>query len=548
MPRWKLRPETAVWLVAGYLALVLNIPFLRQLYTSVAPSGLYEWSFLLVVLFNLIALFALFLGAFANRWTFLPVAATLVLLSALASYPMLEYGIVFNVDMIRNVLETHGAEARDLVTVRSVAFVAAFGVLPIALLTRIDIASRPFWAEIRFKAISGIAVTATMLLLTYPFLMNITSVFREQNVLRLKLTPFNVVAGSITHWRRAAEAGAQAIEPIGLDARRVVGSTNAAASRKLVVIVVGETARAQNFSLLGYPRVTNPRLATIPGVVAYTAATSCGTATAHSLPCMFSNLGRRDFDQYTSARREGLLDVVQHAGVKVLWRDNQAGCKGVCARGPIQSVVTGPHKHPENGDPLDENLLSDLDPWIDTLTGDGVLVLHMMGSHGPAYYRRYPPDREIFKPACHDTQFSRCTRETIVNAYDNTIAYTDHVLAELIALLSRRDAQGLQSSLLYVSDHGESLGENGIYLHGMPYAIAPKEQTQVPLIAWLSPRQQRQSGLDLACVMAGRSAPTSHDNLFHTVLGLLDIETSVRTPSLDLFSACRAPPKSAASD
>ncbi len=549
LPRWTLRPETAAWLIAGYGVLALNIPFLRHLYTSVSPRTLYEWAFLLVVVFDLIALFALFLGAFASRWLFKPVAAVMLLLAAMTSHPMLEYGIVFNAEMIRNMLETNGPEARDLVTPRSIGFVLAFAVVPIVLLTRLTISPRPFWSELRFKAISCAALVAAMLIVTYPFIMNITSVFREHNVLRLKLAPYSAIAGAVTHARRSVATNAIPIEPIGRDARKIATPTQAPlSSRKLVVVVVGETARAQNFSLLGYERPTNPRLAAIPGLVAYSSSTSCGTATAYSVPCMFSGIGRRDFDQYASARREGLLDVLKHAGVTVRWRDNQGGCKGVCARVSTESVVDGPHKHPELNDPLDENLLSDLDPWIDGQTGDAVLVLHMMGSHGPAYYRRYPQNREIFKPACQDTQFSRCTRELIVNAYDNTIAYTDHVLAELISLLARSDAKGRQTAMVYVSDHGESLGENGIYLHGMPYALAPKEQTQVPMLAWFSPRFQRQSGLDLGCVMAGRSAPTSHDNLFHTVLGLLDIETKTRTPGLDLFSACRRIAKSSASD
>jgi lipid A ethanolaminephosphotransferase len=548
MPRWTLRPETAAWLVAGYLVFALNIPVLQHLYGSVAPRSLYDWLFLAVVVFNFLAVFALLLGIFATKRTFLPVAGTLVLITALVSFPMLEYGIVFSSGMIRNFLETDTAEARDLINVRAIGYVLALGVVPAMVLSRIDIASRPLREELRFKALSGVAIVATMLVVTYPFFMNITSVFREHNVLRLKVAPYSAIVGAVTHWRRTHEVAAIPIEPIGADARKAAAPAPAAASRKLVVLVIGETARAQNFSLLGYERPTNPKLAAIPGVVAYSASTSCGTATAYSVPCMFSGLGRSHFDQYASARREGLLDVLKHASVNVLWRDNQGGCKGVCARVANESVVKGPHTHPELGDPLDENLLIGLDPWIDAQTGDAVLVLHMMGSHGPAYYRRYPQTREVFTPACHDTQFSRCTRETIVNAYDNTIAYTDHVLAELIALLARRDARGLPSAMIYVSDHGESLGEKGIYLHGMPFALAPKEQTHVPLISWFSPRFQRQTGLDLTCVMAGRSAPTSHDNLFHTVLGMLDIETSLRAPNLDLYAACRQTAKAGASD
>jgi lipid A ethanolaminephosphotransferase len=310
--------------------------------------------------------------------------------------------------------------------------------------------------------------------------------------------------------------------------------------RSLTILVVGETARAANFSLNGYPRLTNPRLSAVAGLINFPQAYSCGTDTAESLPCMFSDLGRARFDVNRAARQENLLDVAQRAGFAVLWRENQSGCKGVCLRVPTEILVENKSRpFYEISDTLDEALLRDLPARIKGLDRDGLFVLHMMGSHGPAYYKRYPLRFERFKPACKEAQFSRCSNDEIVNAYDNTIVYTDHVLAELIALLQEQEQQGVATALIYLSDHGESLGESNLYLHGMPYVLAPNVQKHIPMLLWLSPRYQQSFAVDTACVGAKRLQPVSQDNLFHSVLGLLDIETQSYNPKLDIFSGCR---------
>jgi lipid A ethanolaminephosphotransferase len=183
-------------------------------------------------------------------------------------------------------------------------------------------------------------------------------------------------------------------------------------------------------------------------------------------------------------------------------------------------------------------LLHGLDSVVARADRDTLIVLHQKGSHGPAYSRRYPPAFRRFLPACESNDLHECDRQAIVNAYDNTISYTDHVLAELIDLL-RSHSERLDTGLLYVSDHGESLGENGVYLHGLPYAIAPDEQTRVPFIVWFSAGWAMDTGLDLRCVSGQRDAPAGHENLSQTVLGLMDVESEVYQPTLDLFAACR---------
>jgi len=255
---------------------------------------------------------------------------------------------------------------------------------------------------------------------------------------------------------------------------------------------------------------------------------------------MFSPLGRED--DRDAQNLENLLDVLQRAGLAVTWLDNQSGCKGICER--IPHLDTGGLSDPalcSQGECFDEILLAQLPGQLQKLEPSRrargtVAVLHMMGSHGPAYFKRVPQARKHFLPECTNQALQNCELSTIVNAYDNTARYTDHVLASLIQWLKHR---ARPSALLFVSDHGESLGENGLFLHGMPYAIAPLEQTHVPMVMWVSPAWQSRAGLKTDCLAKKAGQPYSHDNLFHTVLGLAQVQTKARNKNLDITEGCR---------
>lgn len=193
------------------------------------------------------------------------------------------------------------------------------------------------------------------------------------------------------------------------------------------------------------------------------------------------------------------------------------------------------------GECHDEILLQDLQGFVDKLDQDTVLVLHQMGSHGPDYFKRYPKEFEQFSPVCNSNALNDCSRESIINGYDNTLVYTDHVLASLIDLL-RRNQGKLDSAMVYLSDHGESLGEYNLYLHGTPYLMAPDQQKHVAMLAWFSDSYQQAFALDADCLRAEREQPLSQDNLFHSMLGLLEVRTRAYNPALDMFAACRGAP------
>jgi lipid A ethanolaminephosphotransferase len=254
---------------------------------------------------------------------------------------------------------------------------------------------------------------------------------------------------------------------------------------------------------------------------------------------MFSPFGRSDYDETRIRRHESVLQVLSRAGFRVVWLDNQSGCKGVCA-GLETHDLSHANVAPfcRGGSCYDDILLHGLRTLTAGASEDLVVVLHQLGNHGPAYFRRYPPELRRFTPTCETNDLGACTREQIVNAYDNAILYTDRLLSALIADLSAMAAHH-DVVLGYVSDHGESLGENGIYLHGLPYAVAPAEQLEVPMLWWLPPDSARSFAIDLQCMQGRSTSGASHDNLYHSLLGLLGVETLRYRPERDLFAPCR---------
>lgn len=533
------RPEILILLLAVYIAVALNYPFWRKLLIAAEPHNFGDWHFLAATLIASILAFYLVLLPIS----FKPLLRTLVLIilpvTAAASYFMTEYGVVINSDMVRNVVETNSREVHDLVSWRLVAWVGILGILPAVLFAVIPWRQQTFKAEALAKARYAAVAGLILVLAIFPVWGSFLSLFREHRDLKLTLTPFNYIVAASNYWNKRNVAQAKVLARYGEDAHRIV-NVHSRERRSLFVIVVGETARWDHFALNGYGRPTNPELSKIEGLINYPLAYSCGTDTAQSVPCMFSGLGKAGFTNAKAASRENLLDILKRNGIDVIWRENQAGCKGVCARVPTETL-TG-HVAPTffvSSENFDDVLVDGLDQRIASLQRDTVIVLHMMGSHGPAYWKRYPEKFEIFKPACKVVQFSDCEADQIINAYDNTIVYSDHVLARLIGVLAEADHHGVDTGMLYVSDHGESLGERNMYLHGMPYALAPEAQIHVPMFVWLSPSMREGAGVDVRCLADRAPQRVSHDNLFSSVLGLMDVETRVYDSALDLFSACR---------
>ena len=500
------------------------------------------WAYGLALLVMLTAVHYLLLALVCNRHTVKPVLAVLITGTAFATHYMHSYGVYLDPSMMRNVMRTDLAEARELFSWAMLPHLLLYAVLPLLLLWRVRLVQRPWLRATAVRLGTLVLAVAALTLATLLIFQALSSQMRNHKEMRYLVTPANYL------WSIGAVAAAQAKgaarprEPIGLDA--APGPRMAARTRPLVVVlVVGETARAANWGLSGYARQTTPELARLP-VINFSDVSACGTNTEVSLPCMFAPVGRRDYDEARIRGSESLLHVAARAGVAVHWRDNQSGCKGVCDGLPQDEVGSlNPAGLCGEGRCLDEGLLSGLDERLAALRGSRttqLLVLHQLGNHGPSYFRRYPSAFAQFAPACASDDLRQCTREEITNAYDNALLYTDHVLGSLIAKLQAASAT-VDSALLYVSDHGESLGEANLYLHGLPYAIAPDVQTRVPMVMWFSAGAPASLGLDAECLRARAAKPAAHDHLFHTLLGWLDVKTTLHETQWDLAHDCRAP-------
>ncbi len=482
--------------------------------------------------------FNLILTLLAFRPLFKPLLTLIFMISAGVAYFMSQYGVLIDAAMLRNFAETNATEVRDLLSLKLLAYNLLLGVLPSFILWKTPISYRRWHRELFSKVLvvgASAVVIGGVALLNY---QGLSSLFRNHHELRLMVVPSNYIGASFGYVREQVKSAQQPFAKLGEDAQRNP-SWQTHGRKSLTVLVVGESARAENFGILGYGRDTTPKLDKEAGLIAFTDVHSCGTETAVSVPCMFSNMGRKDYDASKAKNEEGLLDVLKHAGLDVIWRDNQSGCKGTCDRVTLEDVSN--FKDPvlcANSECRDEILLQGLQHFIDTLDKDTVLVLHQMGSHGPEYFKRYPKEYERFTPVCESNALNTCSRESIVNGYDNTLVYTDHVLSTLIDLL-RNNQDKVDTAMLYLSDHGESLGEYNLFLHGTPYMLAPDQQKHVAMLAWFSDSYQKAFSVDTHCLQLSREKPLSQDNLFHSMLGLLEVNSKVYNPDLDLFTGCR---------
>ena len=540
------RPISATALTAWsalWCLLVLNIPFwtrvleLRPLDDARDVAFVASVAVLAGLISNLFLMPLTLVRPLAK-----PLLAVVMVLAALAAYFVWAYGVLVDKVMIRNVFETDALEAGELVNWRLLLFMGVLGVLPALVVLRIPLA-RPSWQ--RELLHRGVALAVTIVgigIVAFFFYQDQASFLRNNRDLRHRLVPVNYLSGVGSYVQEITKRKLP-YEAIGADAALGARWKTPMAERPLLlVLVVGETARAANFSLGGYGRDTNPRLAEVQDLVYFTDVSSCGTSTAISVPCMFSDLGREGFSAEKARARDNLIDIVAKAGLGVDWYGNNTNCKGICrAAGEKRAVRENHPDHCKADVPCtDGAIFEDFWSTLPAYSGRGLVVLHQLGSHGPGYHLRYPESFNRFTPVCRSTDFSKCQVSEIVNAYDNTILFTDRLLAETISRLQAM-ADRVDSAILYVSDHGESLGENGLFLHAVPYALAPRVQTHVPMVFWSTAGFTERMQLDRQCLFEQRNRPLSHDNYLHTILGLLDVSTSVRKPELDFAQGCRRP-------
>ncbi|MDQ7883484.1 phosphoethanolamine transferase [Atlantibacter hermannii] len=539
----RVNPFQLTWIAALFFTTFGNLALWRTLWLEVEVNSLHSALFfasLPIFIFCFINL--LLTPVMALPYVRKPLLAVLVIVSASASDFMLRYNFLIDRSMVQNVFETNLAEMTAYFSWPLVLTFLLLGVLPATIMVMLPVASKkPLLSALLWWAGHLIVTLTLFAAVTMAFYKDYASLLRNNMQIKDQILPFNVVRNINGYLKRQYRAKTQVLRTVAEDAVRATPVRDA--RPRLVILVIGETARAQNFQLNGYPRATNPTLSQRKDIISFKHVSSCGTATAISLPCMFSQMTRTQYNDVRAASEENILDILQRTGVNILWRNNNnGGCKGVCTRVPTEdmpALKVAESCLNKDGTCYDDVLLYRLATRIDTLKDDALIVLHQIGSHGPTYFERYPPQSRVFAPTCDSNQIERCSNSALINTYDNTLVYTDSMLGKTVDLLQRY-AASRDVAMIYVSDHGESLGEGGIYLHGTPYFMAPDEQTRVPLLMWFSPEFTRHSRLDPGCLRHNADTESySHDNLYHSLLGLFNVQTQVYQPELDLFALCR---------
>ena len=527
-------------LLAIWLGLILNFAFYQKIHEFTPYANLKAGVLLAATALIIIAFYNLLLQWLNWKWNAKILASLLIILGGFSAYFVNSLGVVITPDQIQNMLQTDAREVRDLWSMRLAIWTLGFVIFPLGIVWMLKIQPASPGRQIVQKGLSSVVSLGLILGLLFCFYVDYAAIFREHRDLKGMLSPQNSIASTLSYYKKKAPKANLPLVAFGEDAH-LLQQAQMQEHPKLMVLVVGETARAESFALNGYARNTNPELSKL-AVINFNQVSSCGTATAVSVPCMFSGMPREAYDEQLASYREGLLDIAQRAGYQVTWIDNNSGCKGACDRVQKYQIPAQLKQKwcDAGGECFDEILVDSLKHYLAHLDKNNqkpqLIVLHQMGSHGPAYFKRSKTPYQPFQPTCNSNAIQGCSTEELKNSYDNSIVYTDHVLAQIIKTLKQQTQY--QTGFWYLSDHGESTGEHGLYLHGAPYSMAPTQQTHVPMLMWFSDTWQQYNARQLSCLKIQTGQARSQDHLFPSLLSLLDIKTQVTEDKNDMLAQC----------
>ena len=530
-----------IFLSTLFFTLFYNFSFFTNVVNTYSFQG-FNKIYVLSTAILLISFLTLFFTILSSKYTTKPILLITTVISAFTAYFMDTYHVVIDSEMIRNSLQTNLAESSDLFSFKLVLYVFFLAILPSYFIYKIKIEYKPFRKELFSKLKTVVLSIIVILIILFSFNKFYTSFFREHKPLRFHVNPIYWIYSVGNYINKSLNSGPIVLKEIGTDAKVIPEKTIEEEEKKeLIIMVVGEAARADRFSLNGYEKDTNPLLKQ-EEIINFPNMYSCGTATAQSVPCMFSIFDKADYDYKKGISTQNVLDVLKHTNnIDILWRDNNSDSKGVALRVDFEDYRTSQtNTKCDDVECRDEGMLLGLDEYIKNHKDKDILiVLHQMGNHGPAYYKRYPKEFEKFTPVCKTNQLEECTQEEVSNAYDNAILYTDYFLSKVINFL-KPYSNTHETAMFYMSDHGESLGENGFYLHGMRYMIAPNEQKHIASLLWLGDGEMKED-YNIEKLNTYKNKEFSQDNLFHTLLGLFEVETDVYKKDMDILNDSRKP-------
>lgn len=526
------RPIVSRWLLGMLVATTLTVFYNQAFIHNTFQLGGWALAVPVIILLwsiNLLICQLLSFWFLQKNWLIL-----LIFTSASSQYFMQAYGIVIDKDMIENAFETDVKEVGGLLNTGMFLYFFQYILIPTILILLVKHSPTAPKTSLKHYILSllGSFMLIAALLLTQ--FQSYAGFFREHRQLKYEAAPLNILAATTSLIKHNMHLGtSHTFTPYATDATMLQRTGNPT----LIVLVLGETLRADHLGLNGYQRNTTPKLAR-RNLINFGAIDSCGTATAISVPCMFSHFSRDDYDATLAKHSDNVLDILQRVGTNVIWRENNSGCKGVCDRIEIDKNFFEKQKQScTAGDCPDLILLNRLkDKILSNNNQPTLVVLHQQGNHGPEYYKRSISHHKLFLPECKSNLLNECENQHIVNAYDNAVVATDELLDETIRLLEGLSHQ-FNTAMIYVSDHGESLGENGVYLHGLPYWMAPDAQTKVPLLMWLSDNFRESLDIDTECLK--NTGELSHDNLFDSLLTLFNVSTQSKRKNLDFIGRCQ---------
>ena len=515
-----------ILLVSLFITFVYNLKFLKILYANIGFSSFASIYFFFAIIIAIISAISILLLIFGQKYALKPLAIFLIILSSILSFYNHQFGVTVDEQMIINTLQTDVKEAMDLMSVSFFIHIFFLGIIPSIIIYLIEIEYGSFKKDLLIRLSSVVTAFLIVAVITFANFKQVSFITRQNNTLNQHITPLYTLTSTYRLAKLSLE-GETKFTKLGEDAKLLKTG-----KKTIGIMVVGETARADRFSLNGYQKETNYYLKN-KGVFSFKNTISCGTATAYSVPCMFFLNGEKNYTQSKAKNQSNVLDVLSLAGVKTIWVNNNSSCKNVCTRIETLNIITSSGGEDKNTI-LDEKLLDTTNQILKNNKGDILIVLHTMGSHGPRYYKRFPEKFAKFKPFCNNDTPQNCSKDELNNAFDNTIVYTDYVLSKLIDIL--KEKKEYNTFMFYASDHGESLGENGIYLHGLPKKIAPKEQTNFAMVLWLSEQMVKSQNINLSKIKNMANKELNHDYLPHTLLNLFKVQSSVYKKDLSLVN------------
>lgn len=455
---------------------------------------------LVLILNALVFFWFLFLSRYVGKF----LLVVFFIINAFAVYFINTYSVIIDESMIGNIFNTNYEESSSFFSIKLVFYIILLAIIPSIYIIKAKI------INVTFKKFSIISSLTLLLIL---ILVGINA----SNVLWIDKNS-KIVGGLAMPWSYTINTSLFYVHKSKKNEKEILlpNATIKDKQKSIVVLVIGESARSQNFSLYGYKKDTNPLLSKTPNVFHFN-ATSCATYTTAGVKCILEHANSDDL-------YEILPNYLYRNNVEVIWRSTNWGEPPVHIKNYLNKEALKQNCKGVECD-YDEVLLSGLKEQILASKKDKILiVLHTSTSHGPTYSTKYPPQFETFTPVCNSVELSKCSQSELINAYDNTIVYTDYLLSKVIQDL--KELTTYKSAMIFVSDHGESLGEKNLYMHGLPLSLAPKEQYEIPFIVWYSSNSSKQ---------LKPNNEVSQNHVFHSVLNFLNIESPIYNEDLNIF-------------